>query len=118
VSGDEGAEAELLRRFEVFLCPYDVEEGEEDDVGGIPASEVRLDETLQDPGDVLHYVYDYGDSWDLTLRLEQVLPGSTDSPPATAVGDHRGAPPEDSGGGTDLVGAGVAVQRWRGVGRL
>jgi hypothetical protein len=94
---------------QVFLCPYDVEEGEEDDAGGIPASDVRLDETLQEPGDVLHYVYDYGDSWDLTLRLEQVLPASPDSPPATAVGGRRAAPPEDSGGGTDLASLALVV---------
>jgi hypothetical protein len=81
------------RASQLFLCPYDVEEGEEDDAGGIPASGVRLDETLQEPGDVLHYVYDYGDSWDLTLRLEHVLPASPDSPPAVAVGGRRAAPP-------------------------
>ena len=54
---------------QLFLCPFDVEEGEDE---GMPAEAVRLDETLQDVGDVLRYVYDYGDSWELTLRLEQV----------------------------------------------
>jgi Plasmid pRiA4b ORF-3-like protein len=98
LGGDPFSEAS-----QVFLCRYDVEEGEADDTGGIPASDVRLDETMQEPRDVLHYVYDYGDSWDLTLRLEQVLPASPDSPPATAVGGRRAAPPEDSGGGTDLA---------------
>ena len=29
----------------------------------MPDSEVRLDETLRTPGDVLHYAYDYGDGW-------------------------------------------------------
>ncbi|MDQ1672195.1 MAG: hypothetical protein QOC98_757 [Frankiaceae bacterium] len=94
---------------QLFLCPYDAEEGEEDDAGGIPASDVRLDETLQEPGDVLHYVYDYGDSWDLTLRLEQVLAASPDTPAATAVGGRRAAPPEDSGGGTDLASLALVV---------
>jgi hypothetical protein len=60
---------------QLFLCPY-VEEGEQEDDGGLPASEVRLDETLQEPEDVLHYLYDYGDSWELTLRLEEILPGN------------------------------------------
>lgn len=81
-----------------FLCPFDVEEGEDD---GIPASAVRLGETLQDPGDVLHYVYDYGDSWELTLRLEAVLPATPDAPSAQVVDGDRAAPPEDSGGITD-----------------
>lgn len=89
------------RTSQIFLCPYDVEEAEEDDEGGIPAADVRLDETLQDPGDVLHYVYDYGDSWELTVRLEEVLPATADAPSATAVDGRRAAPPEDCGGVTD-----------------
>jgi Plasmid pRiA4b ORF-3-like protein len=83
---------------ELFLCPYDVEEGEDD---GSPASGVRLDETLQEPGDVLRYVYDYGDSWELTLRLEQVLPAEEGATIASCVDGRRAAPPEDCGGITD-----------------
>lgn len=83
---------------QLFLCPFDVEEGEDD---GAPASDVRLDETLQDPGDELRYVYDYGDSWELTLRLEEVLPAALDAPSALVVDGDRAAPPEDSGGMTD-----------------
>jgi hypothetical protein len=52
------------RNTELFLCPYDVEEGEDD---GVPAKEVTLEETLSEPGDVLQYCYDYGDSWDLII---------------------------------------------------
>ena len=78
---------------QVFLCPYDVEDG---DVEGIPVAEVRLDETLQEPGDVLHYVYDYGDHWDLTLRLDAVLP--LDSAVARCVDGQRAGPPENCGG--------------------
>lgn len=85
-------------RSQVFLCPYDLEEGEPEDDGGVPASDVRLDETLQDPGDVLHYVYDYGDSWELTLRLEEVVPTTKDAPTARCVDGRRAAPPEDCGG--------------------
>jgi hypothetical protein len=83
---------------ELFLCPYDVEEGED---SGTPASEMRLDETLQEPGDVLRYVYDYGDSWELTLRLEQVLPAAEQAPTAACVDGRRATPPEDCGGITD-----------------
>ncbi len=83
---------------QLFLCPWDVEEGEEDGVG---AGQVRLDETLQQPGDVLQYVYDYGDSWELTLRLEEVRPAGPDSPPAIALDGRRAAPPDDCGGMTD-----------------
>ena len=86
---------------QLFLCPFDVEEGEDADDGGIPATDVRLDETLREPGDVMHYAYDYGDSWELTIRLERILPAAPDSPSAVAVAGRRAAPPEDSGGATD-----------------
>jgi hypothetical protein len=88
-------------RSQLFLCPYDVEEGEPEDDGRIPASEVRLDETMQEPGDVLEYLYDYGDTWELTLRLETILPAHAGSPTATVVDGRRAAPPEDCGGLTD-----------------
>lgn len=83
---------------QLFLCPYDVEEGEDD---GTPGSDVRLDEILQEPGDVVAYLYDYGDSWELTLRLEEVLEASADAPSAVVVDGRRAAPPEDSGGAVD-----------------
>lgn len=91
------------RSSQLFLCPYDVEEGNDEDDGGIAAANVRLDEALQDVGDVLHYLYDYGDGWELTIRLEKVLPATPDAPSAVAVDGRRAAPPEDSGGGTDLA---------------
>jgi hypothetical protein len=83
------------RNTELFLCPYDVEEGEDD---GVPAKDVRLDETLSEPGDVLQYCYDYGDSWDLIIALESVSRLDEPAPVATCVDGRRAAPPEDCGG--------------------
>lgn len=94
---------------QLFLCRYDVEEGEVEDDGGIGAHQVRLDETLQVPGDVLNYVYDYGDHWGLTLRLEEVLSATPDAPSAVATGGRRAAPTEDSGAGTDLASIAMSV---------
>jgi hypothetical protein len=84
---------------QLFLCPYDVDnkEGWEDDDDGLPAAETRLDETLSEPGDVLHYLYDYGDNWELTLRLEEVLPAESGCPAAVVVDGERAGPPEDCG---------------------
>jgi hypothetical protein len=81
-----------------FLCPYDVDDKEwpEDD-DGLPAAETRLDETIGSPGDVLHYLYDYGDNWELTLSLEAVRPAESDCPAAVVVDGERAAPPEDCG---------------------
>jgi Plasmid pRiA4b ORF-3-like protein len=81
-----------------FLCPYDVDNKEwDEDDDGLPAATIRLDETLAASGDVLHYVYDYGDNWELTLRLEEVLPAESDCPVAIVVDGERAAPPEDCG---------------------
>ncbi|MCV7194316.1 plasmid pRiA4b ORF-3 family protein [Mycolicibacterium brumae] len=84
-----------------FLCPFDVADGESD---GMPAANVRVDETLAEPGHVLRYVYDYGDSWELTLTLEQLLPADHNSPAVVLVDGERAAPPEDSGGRVDAAG--------------
>lgn len=89
------------RTGQAFLCPWDVEEGDVEDDGAVAASEVRLDETMQDLGDVLHYVYDYGDNLELALRLEDVAAAPVDCPSAVVVAGRRAAPPEDCGGITD-----------------
>lgn len=84
---------------QVFLCDYDADNPEsDDDDDGPRASQVRLDETLQNPGDKLRYVYDYGDAWELTLQLEQVVTALDVSPTAILVEGERAAPPEDCGG--------------------
>lgn len=77
---------------EKYLCPYDVEEGEDE---GVPESDVRLDEVLAAPGDVLSYLYDYGDNWHHLLVVEEVGPAYDD---VQLVAGHGAAPPDDSGG--------------------
>jgi hypothetical protein len=49
-----------------FLCPCDVDNKERREDGGLPAVETRLDETLSQPGDVPHYLYDLRNNWKLT----------------------------------------------------
>ena len=85
---------------ELFLCPYDVEEGEDD---GTPTKDATLDETLSTPGDVLRYCYDYGDSWDLKIALESVRPLEESVPVAVCIDGRRAAPPEDCGGLRDAA---------------
>jgi hypothetical protein len=79
---------------EHYLCPFDVEEGEE----GTPENEVRLDEVLVDVGDKLFYSYDFGDDWQHTVQLEAVLPRDDAAPRATCTAGRRPGPPEDCGG--------------------
>lgn len=81
---------------ELYLCPFDVDEGEDD---GVPEHEVRLDEVLVDVGDRLHYVYDYGDDWAHLVQLEALLDQPADLVArAVCTGGRRAGPPEDSGG--------------------
>lgn len=87
---------------QLYLCPFDVEVNEEE---GVPTDRVRLDEVLRDVGDEIAYAYDFGDGWELTLRLEQVREYSN-GPSAVCVDGRRAAPPEDSAGitrGEDLA---------------
>ncbi len=90
------------RDSQLFLCPYDVDNPDwEDSDAGLPAAAVRLDETMGEPGDVLQYVYDFGDNWELTLRLEEILAADASTPTAVVVDGQRAAPPEDCGGRRD-----------------
>lgn len=79
----------------VFLCPFEVEDGDRE---GLDARTVRLDEVVVASGDVLHYMYDYGDGWHHTLRVEQVAGRRPGAPRAACVGGRRAGPPEDCGG--------------------
>lgn len=84
---------------ELFLCPVDEQEPDPYQQG-TPARLVRLDETVQKPGDVLNYLYDFGDDWDLTITLTEVLERDVagDVPVAEYIAGERAAPPEDCGG--------------------
>ncbi|MFI1916112.1 plasmid pRiA4b ORF-3 family protein [Nocardia sp. NPDC020380] len=80
---------------EYYLCPYMTEDG---DQPGVPEEQVRLDEVLREPDDVLFYCYDFGDDWQHTITLEAVLPQQPDAPLASCLDGQRPGPPEDCGG--------------------
>jgi hypothetical protein len=60
-------------------------------------SRIRLADLLGAPGDRLRYEYDFGDSWEHDIVLEQVVPDDGGSV-AVCVAGRRAGPPEDSGG--------------------
>lgn len=62
---------------EVYLCPFEVDDGED----GLDARDIRLDELLASPGDTCRYAYDYGDGWEVQLRLLDVLPAAVPDGP-------------------------------------
>jgi hypothetical protein len=65
---------------------------------GVDEMAVRLDEVLVDPGDRLFYVYDFGDNWEHTLELEEVLQRDAADAAAKCLAGARACPPEDCGG--------------------
>lgn len=71
---------------------------DEDLDDGTPETTVRLDQLLAKAGDRLHYMYDFGDDWSHTLRLEEILAYDASRPRARVVGGRRAAPPDDCGG--------------------
>lgn len=84
---------------EGILTPFARAEGDE----GVMESELRLDQFLAAPGDILHYTYDFGDGWDHTLTLDLVEQAGQAAPTDAAVRCLDGArqgPPEDVGGMT------------------
>jgi hypothetical protein len=80
---------------QVFLCPWDVEEGEFEDEGGIPATTIRLDEAVQLPGESLSYAYDYGDK----LGAHAPTRGCPAGGCWHALGRRRGRSPRCTPGG-------------------
>lgn len=88
--GDSRRDPHLER----FLTAGDLEEGEI----GVPEAEVRVDELLQEVGDTVLYTYDFGDGWDHTLRLDEVLPQPVGDAPCRCTAGAGACPPEDCGG--------------------
>lgn len=89
------------RRTEYYLCAFQADEGEP----GIPEEQVRLDEVLVNVGDILYYLYDFGDDWQHLIELEAVSPREPGAARAVCTDGRRPGPPEDFGGvgGYELI---------------
>jgi hypothetical protein len=80
-----------------FACTADLAEGWDDDPS-LPTWDVRLDELLTEVGERLHYQYDYGDNWWLTLEVEDVVDGNVPPGRVRLLEGAGAGPPEDCGG--------------------
>ena len=63
-----------------------------------PESKTRLSQVLAAVGDRLEYVYDFGDSWEHVVVLEEIVEPTPGAPRARLVDGDRAAPLEDCGG--------------------
>ncbi len=72
------------------------------DEAGLPgvkdAAHYRLDKILKKEKDTLLYLYDYGDSWEHIVELEEILPFETGRQLPVCLAGENACPPEDSGG--------------------
>ena len=62
------------------------------------ASAFRISDLLKKEGDKIRYVYDFGDNWRHTLKLEKILPFEIGKPMPVCVKGSRACPIEDIGG--------------------
>lgn len=53
---------------------------------------------MRKAGDSAEYLYDFGDGWEHTVRLQKVLPRDPDATYPRCVAGRRACPPEDCGG--------------------
>lgn len=60
--------------------------------------EYRLDQVISSPGIQFGYLYDFGDSWEHTIRVEDIRPADGAQHYPTCLEGARACPPEDVGG--------------------
>jgi len=70
----------------------------DDDDDATDESTVPLATLLVNPGDLIEYMYDFGDSWEHTIKLEKVKGVAHGAPLAVCTGGRRAGPPDDCGG--------------------
>jgi hypothetical protein len=87
-----------LHEFRVGGIEYGVPDPDED-WGDPPQDErrARLDAVAEE-GSSFRYVYDFGDRWDHTIRVEEITPAPPGVTLPSCIDGRRACPPEDCGG--------------------
>ena len=68
------------------------------DDGTMEESSIKLRTAVKRPGDKMIYEYDFGDGWEHTITLEEILPYTHDIKLPQCISGERSCPPEDVGG--------------------
>jgi len=77
---------------------YDDDMYEFEDEKLVNESEIQISEILQSPKDKIKYLYDFGDSWKLSVTLEKITDAKDGIVYPRCIRGKRCAPPEDVGG--------------------
>ena len=64
----------------------------------VSESKTKLDKVLRNPNDRIAYEYDFGDSWEHEIELEQILPHTRGARYPWILAGERACPPDDVGG--------------------
>lgn len=89
-----------LHEFEIARRRYGVPDPEWE-LGGEPLTDerrVRLQPLLEAGLRRFTYLYDFGDSWEHVVKVEDLLPPDPDSAPILCTAGENACPPEDVGG--------------------
>ena len=91
-----------LHEFDVGLTYGDTwslsAERTDDDARVYDAQEVRMRDFSREPGVTFTYVYDFGDNWRHTVRLEKLVAATPAPKKPSCIDGSRCCPPEDVGG--------------------
>lgn len=82
----------------IFDNKFYSEPNEYDELGTIDYSRIKLNEMLKNEKDTIIYEYDFGDSWEHNIKLENILPASENKARPICINGKRRCPPEDCGG--------------------
>jgi hypothetical protein len=80
---------------EIGLPPDEIYE--DPDVPVVPGWEVQIADIFIDPGQVMGYEYDFGDSWQHQVLFEGILLREKGTAYPRCIGGERACPPEDCG---------------------
>jgi len=84
------------KRTLVIDCPYGAEEYERE-VETIYVTETPITKIFKSISDSIYYVYDFGDTWEHSLVLENIIPKVPGIKYPLCVGGKLACPPEDCG---------------------
>ena len=77
---------------------HSVPDDEFEELDTLDESKFRISDLLKKEGDKIRYVYDFGDNWRHTLKLEKILPFEIGKSMPVCVKGSRASPIEEIGG--------------------
>ncbi len=87
-----------LHEFTVDEVRYGMPDPDGDEPEILAESEVCIADVLRAPGAEMSYLYDFGDDWMITVRLEAAVEEEPNAKYPRIIDGARSGPPEDCGG--------------------